>query len=290
LRRLNFTQRRTIARKRVSGFRWKSSAKYHYRSAFQGFTHGTVTAEIKANHPLSSNWHRKDWSEEHVASQGEHFVKHLKQKSALTAGLLSMSFMLTPIGLSQQSQAAPQEPKKSVTELPPGPGRDKLISTCSACHSPNMVLANGQSREGWEELITKMIGMGASGSDEDFTEIVNYLAANLPAHAAAKTAATPDAGSSPAQSSATASDAAGRGNAIFAEKCGACHNADSSEKKVGPGLKGFYARGTYTSDGSKVTDESLLKLIQAGKGMMPPFKDALTPAKIDDLIAYLKTL
>ena len=230
-------------------------------------------------------------------------MKHRKQKSAFgpsrshtritggfTAGLLSMSLMMTSIGLSQQpSPSASQEPKKSVSELPPGPGRDKLVATCSACHSPNLVLANGQSKEGWEELITKMIGMGASGSDEDFTLIVNYLAENLPPHAAAKTT-TADAGSSPAQSTATASDAAGRGKATFAEKCGICHNADSSEKKVGPGLKGFYARGTYTSDGSKITDESLKKLIHDGKGIMPAFKDSLDAAKIDDLVAYLKTL
>jgi mono/diheme cytochrome c family protein len=68
-----------------------------------------------------------------------------------------------------------------------------------------------------------------------------------------------------------------------------CHSADTTEKKIGPGLKGFYARGTFT-DGSKVTDESLLKFIQTGKGAMPPFKDTLEPAKLQDIMAYLKTL
>ena len=86
------------------------------------------------------------------------------------------------------------------------------------------------------------------------------------------------------------SDSATRGKAIFVEKCVLCHNAETAEKKIGPGLKGFNQRGTFTSDGSKVTDESLKKFIEAGKGMMPPFKDTIEPAKLQDVIDYVKTL
>lgn len=95
----------------------------------------------------------------------------------------------------------------------------------------------------------------------------------------------------PAAAPSALSESATRGKAVFQEKCALCHNAESTEKKIGPGLKGFTARGTYTSDGSKVTDESLQKFIQAGKGMMPAFTDAtLPPAKRDDVIAYVKSL
>ena len=86
------------------------------------------------------------------------------------------------------------------------------------------------------------------------------------------------------------SESATHGKAIFQEKCALCHNAETTEKKIGPGLKGFNARGTFTSDGSKVTDESLKKFIEAGQGMMPPFKDTLEPPKLQDVIAYVKTL
>ena len=86
------------------------------------------------------------------------------------------------------------------------------------------------------------------------------------------------------------SESATRGKAVFQEKCALCHNAETAEKKIGPGLKGFNQRGTFTSDDSKVTDESLKKFIEAGKGMMPPFKDTLEPAKLQDVIAYVKTL
>ena len=69
-----------------------------------------------------------------------------------------------------------------------------------------------------------------------------------------------------------------------------CHNADSTDVKIGPGLKGFYQRGTFTSDNSKVTDESVTKFIQSGKGMMPPFKDVLDADKLKDVVEYVKTL
>lgn len=42
------------------------------------------------------------------------------------------------------------------------------------------VIANGQSREGWEAEITKMAGLGAAASDEEFTEILDYVTKNFP--------------------------------------------------------------------------------------------------------------
>jgi len=148
-------------------------------------------------------------------------------------------------------------------------------------------MAKGLTREGWEETIMKMVGLGANASDEDFTEVLDYLTKNFPPRTtstiAAAVAAAPAGG-------AQAADSVGSGKAIFEEKCTMCHNAESTDKKIGPGLKGFYQRGTFSSDGSKVTDESLTKFIQNGKGMMPPFKDTLDAAKIKDVIAYIKTL
>jgi cytochrome c len=91
-------------------------------------------------------------------------------------------------------------------------------------------------------------------------------------------------------SAAPLSEAATRGKTVFTEKCALCHSADTTDKKIGPGLKGFYQRGTFTSDSSKVADQSVTKFIESGKGMMPPFKDTLEPAKIQDVVADVKTL
>jgi competence protein ComEA len=42
------------------------------------------------------------------------------------------------------------------------------------------VIANGQDRAGWESTITKMAGFGAQGTDDEFTEILDYLTKNFP--------------------------------------------------------------------------------------------------------------
>ena len=81
----------------------------------------------------------------------------------------------------QESQSQPpQKTNVQYPQLPEGPGKETLIKACSKCHSPTNVIANGQTREGWEETTLKMVGLGAVGSDEDFTEIVDYLVKNFP--------------------------------------------------------------------------------------------------------------
>jgi competence protein ComEA len=69
-------------------------------------------------------------------------------------------------------------------ELPDGPGKDVLVKTCSSCHSVDNVMANGQDRAGWEATLQKMAGFGAQASDEEFTQILEYLVKNFPANAA----------------------------------------------------------------------------------------------------------
>jgi competence protein ComEA len=60
------------------------------------------------------------------------------------------------------------------------------MQLCTKCHSPNIILAYGQNRTGWENTITKMARLGAKGSDDDFTDIADYLTANFPPSAVQK--------------------------------------------------------------------------------------------------------
>jgi cytochrome c len=106
--------------------------------------------------------------------------------------------------------------------------------------------------------------------------------------AGAASAQDPDA-KSPAKKSAGGA-AAARGKEVFDKKCAVCHYADSDAKKIGPGLKGLYKRGTFTVNNNKVNDETLRTWIENGDNLMPPFKDALEPPQIKDVVAYVKTL
>lgn len=104
------------------------------------------------------------------------------EPSKLTAALATCLCIFSA-GPSYAQQAAQQQQSQSHPELPPGPGKDTLIRVCSSCHSPDNVLANGQDRAGWEATIQKMASFGAQGTDEEFTEILEYVVKNFPANA-----------------------------------------------------------------------------------------------------------
>lgn len=94
-----------------------------------------------------------------------------------------------------------------------------------------------------------------------------------------------------AKSAAGASSAAAaKGKELFAQKCSICHFADSSSRKIGPGLKGLFKRGTFSVNNKKVTTENLTVWIENGDSLMPPFKEVLDAQQIKDVVAYVKTL
>jgi cytochrome c2 len=79
-----------------------------------------------------------------------------------------------------------------------------------------------------------------------------------------------------------------KGKAVF-EQCAVCHNADSEDKKMGPGLKGLFKRDKMTNN-KKPTEANVRAKVDEGGNGMPPYKDVLSDGDKDDLIAYLKTL
>jgi cytochrome c len=79
-----------------------------------------------------------------------------------------------------------------------------------------------------------------------------------------------------------------KGKAVF-EQCGVCHNPDSDEKKMGPGLKGLFKKDKM-SNGKKPTEANVRTRVDEGGSGMPAYKDMLSDSEKDDLIAYLKTL
>lgn len=130
---------------------------------------------------------------------------HPIRLAALAAILLGVT-MLTGVAASAHQEPAPAQAvvPKDHSEFPEGPGRDTTLRVCSKCHSPNNILAMGRDRKGWTELISKMVDLGAQGSDEDFTAIADYLTASFPPAAAAPAAAKVNVNKASASQLATA--------------------------------------------------------------------------------------
>ena len=89
-----------------------------------------------------------------------------------------------------------------------------------------------------------------------------------------------------AQDKAKPGDAA-KGKEVF-DQCSVCHNADSTETKVGPGLKGLFKMAKLVN-GKPVTEANVREMISTGGNGMPPFSD-MSDGDKSDLIAYLKSL
>ena len=84
-------------------------------------------------------------------------------------------------------------------------------------------------------------------------------------------------------------DAESRGAQVFSSTCTFCHFADTTDRKVGPGLMGLFRRARLPVSGDRVSDERVRKQIRQGSGAMPPHGH-LSATDVEALVEYLKTL
>jgi len=76
--------------------------------------------------------------------------------------------------------------------MPDGPGKAETVRICSKCHPIDQAISMRQGREAWQQSITKMVDLGAEGTNAEFATILNYLARNFgPANAAAPSSGSP---------------------------------------------------------------------------------------------------
>jgi competence protein ComEA len=64
-------------------------------------------------------------------------------------------------------------------DLPDGPGKAATVRICGKCHSPERAATVHQDHREWEDTITKMVKLGAQGSDDEFDAVLNYLSKNF---------------------------------------------------------------------------------------------------------------
>jgi mono/diheme cytochrome c family protein len=82
---------------------------------------------------------------------------------------------------------------------------------------------------------------------------------------------------------------AAKGKELFEANCGVCHNADTEERKMGPGLKGV-SKHDKLANGEAVSDATITAFVNAGGNGMPGFADLLTTGEKADILAFLKSL
>jgi competence protein ComEA len=63
--------------------------------------------------------------------------------------------------------------------LPEGPARELTVKVCAQCHEPQRAASVRLTREGWEGVVAKMVGLGARASDAELEQITDYLSTNF---------------------------------------------------------------------------------------------------------------
>jgi competence protein ComEA len=70
----------------------------------------------------------------------------------------------------------PEEIAAMTATLPEGPGRDVTVKVCAQCHEPQRAASVRLTREGWQDVVAKMVGLGARGTDAELEQVIEYLA------------------------------------------------------------------------------------------------------------------
>ena len=91
----------------------------------------------------------------------------------MSGARLRQGFGVAALLLACASPAAGQDP------FPDGPGKDVTVRICGTCHPAARGAAVRLTREGWQDVIAKMAGLGAKGSDEELALVLDYLSVNF---------------------------------------------------------------------------------------------------------------
>jgi hypothetical protein len=75
----------------------------------------------------------------------------------------------------------PEEMTAFRASMPEGAARDLTIRVCAQCHEPQRAAALRLTRDGWQAVVDKMKGLGASAlaTDAELAQITDYLAENF---------------------------------------------------------------------------------------------------------------
>lgn len=98
------------------------------------------------------------------------------QQSTTTTTTSTTSTLQSPAPLRTFT---PEEIAAMAATLPEGPARELTVKVCAQCHEPQRAASVRLTREGWEGVVQKMVGLGARATDTELEQITDYLATNF---------------------------------------------------------------------------------------------------------------
>ena len=83
----------------------------------------------------------------------------------LIVGVMAAALSLTLVGAQET--------------LPEGPGKQTVERVCTTCHDVDTVAGTRMVRGDWRAMVNSMMSRGATASDQEVVEIIEYLATYL---------------------------------------------------------------------------------------------------------------
>ncbi|MES2295035.1 MAG: hypothetical protein V4527_17180 [Pseudomonadota bacterium] len=98
-------------------------------------------------------------------------MRMLSHRIALVAAVLSSDMCFAGVSAAQ--------------DLPPGDGHDVAQNVCTSCHGVDVIVSQRHTADEWSDVVSRMVGNGASLTDDQFAAVVKYLSTALAPEGAA---------------------------------------------------------------------------------------------------------
>ena len=96
-----------------------------------------------------------------------------------------MGLRFLPSAVFAALSLAAATPASTQVQLPDGPGKAEVQKLCSTCHPADRGASVRLTREGWQDVMTRMVALGMKGTDEELNAALEYLATHFKGEAAA---------------------------------------------------------------------------------------------------------
>ncbi len=82
---------------------------------------------------------------------------------------------IAALWLSSNFTIVQAEPPK----LPDAPGKEVTEKVCGSCHGAELLIGRQETRESWAATVDDMMQRGATGTNEELSQVVDYLSKNF---------------------------------------------------------------------------------------------------------------
>jgi competence protein ComEA len=96
--------------------------------------------------------------------------------------MVSLGAALVVAAASAQTPPAPPSTQTAAQvddPFPDGPGKSTFMKVCGNCHEPDKVVGPLKTRAEWSQTLDDMARLGAEATDQEFTQIHEYLVAHF---------------------------------------------------------------------------------------------------------------